>query len=311
MREALAKIGPTVEIPWLNNMRAALTTAEAHKPEVVLAQIQSDDWTSENTQSLRAAVGPLCTLVLWTGDVRTHAQQRVERWLAQAGREFDIVLAANTTYPRKLKIEERVPAACGYMTCGVEPPAESVLAVEEDKDAGAVFFGSNYTTLDHGARLELFTKISEVNPCPLTLYGTGWDTTDLRSISRPFMHKLDSRAVIRQTPLTIVTSLFTDLGRYTSDRLPRTATAGGVLVVRKFDDMHGLGLRNGVNCLVWEDTSELIAILREWSRPARAKDRRRLRDNAVELARKTLTWDHAVQEFLAIIRDYRNRQGRP
>jgi hypothetical protein len=306
MREAFAKIGPTIEAGWRSGMPAALEAARAHRPDVVFAQIQSDEWTPQMTNMLRSAVGPSCTLVMWTGDVRTSALQPVERWLAQRGREFDIVLASNTTYPRKLKLDEKVTAACGYMSCGVEGPQPTVLAISEDPDAGAVFLGANYRTLDSGARERLFGAVAAAQPCPLALHGRGWER---HPAGRPFASKADSRAIIRRTPLTIVTSLFTDLGRYTSDRLARTAAAGGVIVVREFDDMRGFGLRPGVNCLVWHDEAELIDILRAWSRPDCAASRRALRDAAVELARRQLTWDHTVEELLAIVRDFRARRG--
>jgi len=311
MRAAFAKIGPTVETAWRNDRaRTALELARAHKPDVVFAQIQSDEWTSDMTRALRGAVGSACTLVTWSGDVRTSAAQPVERWMARAGREFDIVLASNTTYSRKLKGNEGATAACGYMSCGVEPPQAAITSLREDASAGAVFLGSNYRLLDAGARTRLFAAVLNANPCRLTLYGNGWEGTDLARVSRGFLGKSESRTVIRQTPLTIVTSLFTDLGRYTSDRLARTAAAGGVVVVREFADMHGFGLRPGENCLSWANEAQLIDVLRKWSTPECATARQAMRERAVELAHRHLTWDRSVEELLAIVRDYRARKGR-
>lgn len=309
MREAFAKIGPTMEVPWVDNVGKVIEAAYAHKPEVVFAQIQNDTWTSQHTAALRAAVDPACVLVLWTGDVRTSSGQPVERWLAQAGREFDIVLTSNTTYPRKLKFDEKASAACGYMSCGVEAPDASILARPESPEAGAVFFGTNYPTLDKGQRVGLFDAVIKSQVCALRLFGRGWDQSPLARVGKPFMNKEESRVVIRQTPITIVTSLFTDLGRYTSDRLPRTAAAGGVMAVREFVDMTGYGLRPGDNCLTWTDAKSLIELLRRWTVPAAAAARANIRRNAVALAKQHFTWDRSVQELLAIVRDYRARRG--
>ena len=310
MREAFAAIGPTVEVPWrLGGIQAAVAAARAHKPEVVFAQIQSEEWLPAYSAALRDAVGPQCTLVLWTGDVRTSSGQPVERWMARIGGEFDILLASNTTYARKLKFEEKVKAATGYMACGVERPIDAVLSLKESPTSGAVFFGTNYSTLDNGARMSLFNAVVQSRVCPLRLYGVGWAQSALAGIGKPFVNKEDTRAIIRECPVTIVTSLFTDLGRYTSDRLPRTAASGGVMAVRQFADMEGYGLRPGENCVTWTDAKSLIATLGAWTHPARAPERTQLRINALKLAKANFTWDRSVQEFLAIVRDFRARKG--
>jgi len=310
MRRAFACIGPTRETAWRKDgIRVVTEIARKHRPDVVFAQIQGDEWTSEMTRMLRATVGPTCTLVLWTGDVRTGLTQPVSPWLARAAREFDIVLASNTTYARKLKREEMATAACGYMACGVEAPLSEIRALPEDPSAGVVFLGTNYHYLDGGARERLFLEVLNARACPFLIYGKGWEGSSVASVARRFLRKEESRAVISNTPLTIVTSLFTDLGRYTSDRLARTAAAGGVMVVHTFDDMAGLGLRPGENCLTWTDAASLIRVLREWSKPARAGDRAVMRHRAYELAQRQLSWDCVVEELLAIVRDYRARKG--
>jgi hypothetical protein len=129
--------------------------------------------------------------------------------------------------------------------------------------------------------------------------------------SRPFVHKEETRKIIRQAPLTIVTSLFTDLGRYTSDRLARTAASGGVIVVQEFNDMKGLGLVPDVNCLTWKNAGQLVEVLKEWSKPEKAAGRAVLRERAVELANKHFAWEHAIEGMLAIVRDYRARKCLP
>lgn len=311
VRRALARIGPTVEVPWMHSgMNATLAAVRAHAPDVVWAQIQSDRWTDDMTNALRAAAGPHCTLVLWTGDVRTSAYQPVERWLSRAAHLFDIVLASNTTYARKLKMEERATAACGYMLCASEPPDSGDDGGDRGAESGgAVFFGTNYRSLDGGARERLLTRVLQSEVCHLYVAGTGWANGPLKSVARPFIKKMDTRAIMRRAPVTIVTSLYNNLGRYTSDRLARAASSGAVMAVREFVDMRGLGLRPGENCLTWVNDEQLVSLLKEWTSPQRADDRRAIRRAAVALSRAQLTWDCAVEQLLAIVRDYRARRG--
>jgi hypothetical protein len=126
---------------------------------------------------------------------------------------------------------------------------------------------------------------------------------------RGVVHPADAVGLMRATAVTVSTSLFHDLGRYTSDRLKRALCSGAVVAVRAFDDMEGLGLKHGENCLVWRDTGELVALLRDWTRPPRAGERRKLRENAAALGHRRHTWSSTVEEFLAIVRDWRARRG--
>lgn len=306
MCSALAKIGPTVVMTWRNNKHAVLEAIRAHRPDLIWAQVQSDAWDSEFAKALRGAAGPQCTVAMWTGDVRSSGAQRVEPWLARAGHDFDLVLASNTTYPRKLKVEEKVPAACGYMLCGAEASDEQVLSIPEASHAGAVFFGANYYSLDNGFRERLFTEVRRANPCQLSVYGHGWEKFDF---GKAFVNKAQSRAIMRRAPLTVVTSLHVDLGRYSSDRLARAAASGAVMVVREFEDMKGVGLMPGENCLSWKAPGQLAGVLREWSKPTRAAERAKLREGAVALAKRELIWDRSVEGLLAIVRDLRARRG--
>lgn len=300
----LARIGPTVALPWHRRERQVIEAARAHRPDVVFAQIQSADWTDEHSAALRDAVGPACTLVLWTGDVRTSAEQPVDRWLVRAGHHFDLLLCDSTTYPRKLALDEKVPAACGYLQCGIDP---TINPWEPDalEESGAVFMATNYTHLDGGARERLVMEIEQALPGVLTVYGSNWAKSPAASIARPFVGKqLDAARIMRRARVVVSVSLFHDLDRYTSDRLKRAMCAGAVVAVRRFPGMDGLGLVGGVNCLAWEATAELVEILRE---PHSAADM--IRRNAAQLGHARFTQAVVVEELLAIVRDHRARRG--
>jgi SAM-dependent methyltransferase len=307
LRRALARIGPTVEMPWHGHEREAIEIARS-RPDLIFAQIQSDAWTPAMSAALRAAAGTACMLVLWTGDVRTSGAQPVERWLVSAAQHFDLLLADSTTYPRKLALDERVPASCGYLGCGIDPSLNPWNAAATEAGA-AVFLGTNYRSLDGGAREQLMFDVSAALPGSLTIYGRGWGGTRLESIALPFVEQPMASAIMRRAPVTICTSLFSDLGRYTSDRLKRALASGAVVAVRRFPDMEGLGLVDGENCLTWSTQAELVALLRDWTRPERAADRQVIRARAAELAHRRFTWDRVVEELLAIVRDHRERRG--
>jgi hypothetical protein len=213
----------------------------------------------------------------------------------------DILLFDNCTYPRKLAHEG---VRAGYMSHGFE--SELVWEPEAvETSGGAVFFGTNYSKLDGGARQNLFGTVERELPGTVALYGHGWTGSQARGI----VDITVAGPIMRRTPVTISRSLFSNLERYTSNRLTCALRVGAVVAVEKFAGMEGLGLESGRNCLAWSTPSELIELLRDWTRNERAQDRQSIRERAHELAVKRFSWNHSVEELLAIVRDYRARKG--
>lgn len=310
-RAALSAIGPTRDLSWWppsdDRRRDILAAAAAHRPEALFSQVQSADLGREFARALRAAVGPACTMVNWSGDVRTGPSQPVERWMAELASVYDLMLFDNTTYPEKLKAAERAAAACGYLSCGIDLGANP-WDPGAAETRGAVFLGTNYKNLDGGARERLAARLGREPGLDLEIRGRGWDRPPAGVRSGPFVPQLEAARIMRAARVTISTSLFDNLGRYTSDRLKRAMCAGAVVAARRFPDAAGLGLAHGENCLIWDTPDELVGLIRDWSRPERASDRNSIRKAAAELARERFSWERAVEELLAILRDVRARR---
>lgn len=312
LQDALSAIGPTDHVRWASvGPRGLLAAVAERKPDLLFAQVQNQSYWNDPDflRQLRAAAGPACTLVHWTGDVRTEAAAPVERWLIPIGHVFDLLLADNGTYPQKLKAIEKVPAACGYLSCGVDANLNPWRPQDaEVPELGhVVFLGTNYTKLDRGARSDLLERVAK--QVSLRVYGHGWDRSPLAKHAHPFVGQDQAARVMRAARVTISTSLFHDLTRYTSDRLKRALCAGAVVAVRAFPDMQGLGLQHLQNCLIWDSADALVDLLRQWTADDYADRRFAMRVKAAELARKRFTWPSVVEELLAIVRDYRQRRG--
>jgi hypothetical protein len=298
-RGAFSKIGPYAEILGDGRHdRKLLDLAAQFKPELVFAQVQRDGWR-EFSQKLRQIVGPECTMVQWTGDVRTSAGEPVEPWLPELAESFDLLLADNCTYPKQLA---KMGIRAGYLSCGSE--IELVWEPDVKESApGAVFIGTNYSALDHGHRQSFFTTLDKHLPNMVALYGTGWHK---QTHEVTVTH---AGQIMRRTPITISKSYINNLERYVSNRLKYAFASGGVTAVERFPDMEGLGLIPGQNCLVWSSQAELIALLQDWTRPEKLRERDAIRVQAAALAAERFTWDRGVEELLAIVRDHRARKG--
>ena len=60
---------------------------------------------------------------------------------------------------------------------------------------------------------------------------------------------------------------------------------------------------------MWSTREELVALLREWTRPELTAQRMAIRVRAARLGLDRYTQHRKVEELLAIVRDYRERRG--
>jgi glycosyltransferase involved in cell wall biosynthesis len=61
--------------------------------------------------------------------------------------------------------------------------------------------------------------------------------------------------------------------------------------------------------LSWDTPEDLVQLLRDWTRPERDGDRRRIREAAAALAVERFGYNRFVEELLAIVRDMRRQRG--
>lgn len=315
-RQALSKIGPTEDVSWypFTSEQGATIIAKArqHKPDVMFSQVQSGCIPVAFWQELRQAVGPQCTLINWSGDVRTDGKVPVERWMIPYGELFDLCLFDTTTYPVQLKQEESAKADCGYLSCGVDLRQNAWNPNAEETEKRPVFLGTNYKHLDGGERESLVAfackGLVAMGHGGVRIHGQGWNESRASDFAHGPMPQQAANSLMRSAPVTISTSLFQSLGRYSSDRLKRALASGAVVAVRAFPDMAGLGLKNGENCLYWETDAELLKLCAEWIAKSPA-DRMRVRSAAAALAHDRFGWDRVTEELLSIVREHRSRRG--
>ncbi|MFH1571328.1 MAG: glycosyltransferase, partial [Gemmatimonadota bacterium] len=321
LRRAFARIGPCEDVAWVDAMRAGgpeairaavLGAAGRVRPTFVWAQIQRPGQFPPGLMAdLRQACGPDCLLIVWNGDVRTSGTQPMEEWQADLGRQVDLYLVSNCTQPLLLA---REGIRAGYLPVGYDPVLSDYRrdAGPQQGENGAIFAGQNYHRLDGGYRQRLFDAVERAHPGRLTLFGGGWGQSPaLKPLMGGPLAQEPISYVYSRARVGVACSLFTDLRRYTSDRLKRMLGCGAVTALRAFDDYEGLGIRDGVHALVWRDEQDLVDLLGDWLRPERDRDRPRIREAAWRLARGTMTWDVIVENLLAIVRAERHRRATP
>ncbi len=290
-----------------------LRTIREHAPTLIWMQVQQNSIYSERAllAAMKAAAPPGCMIVSWTGDVRTDVGEPCQRWQVAQCQGIDLFLSSNCTYPIDLRLKHGVSARTGYMMCAADewqnrPRPEA--KPEDWAGAGkAVFVGGDHAAYGRSTRMQILRDVNAALPGQLHIYGKGaWgDLPHSDAITR------DQRGHLHAVAGAVIShSLFTGLRRYTSGRLPDALLCGGAPVVcQAFDDWEGLGVRDGEHLLIWRDSADLVELLRDWLRPERAEDRRRMGQAAREHALKHLTWDAAVEGMMAIVRAERLRRA--
>lgn len=323
LHRQLATLGPYRMIRWVERFREVcvertydevIEAIVEHQPTLIWMQIQRDTWFGgEMIDRMRAAAPPGCLIISWTGDVRTSAVEPVERWMVDHARHADLFLSSECTYPELLVSQEGIPTfKTGLQICGGDvienaprggDPAEFPEAVGK-----AVFVGSSHFQYPGVAnRADIMRTVSQALPGMLTCYGTGWDgESGVRAgkfVTKPERARLHSLARV-----AVIQSLFTDLRRYTSDRLQGSMLTGAFCAIQRFSDMEGYGLRDGVNCVIWDDAPGLIALLQDWLRPERDEQREEIRRAGRNLALREMTWHASMEQLMAIVRAERRRR---
>ena len=285
------------EVDWCNvsdSSTAIVEAATALRPTLVFIQAQGKGCLNpEAVPALRAACAPNAVLVQWDGDQHHKPDAPEREWFVRLGAQLDASLICNTEYPtRYAELGVKRP---GYLQAGFDdaiyrlsPPTEGTERV--------VLLAAHYPL--HRRRSRMIKQVRELLLPNLGVYGNGWDWLPSPK-AHPLLRQSEESGVYAAAHAALSISIVNNLPRYTSDRLLRMLGSGAVVVAERFPDCEGLGLVDGVNCLLWRGWEELqraVAMALGMSDEARAEMRRA----AVEVARLH-TWAVRAAELCAVV----------
>jgi hypothetical protein len=310
LEAALARLGPYQKVPWRVTAQQrgqsameqeVIRAAAEHRPELVFCQVQSEGFGADLLRRVRAVCAPGAVIVNWTGDVRTGLAEPVQRWQPELCGGLDLFLASNCTYPERLVADEGVGCFAGYMLCGCdETECYPSAAGEGPRTGRGVAFCGSAGPLYGGRRTALVQRLCREFPRQVSVRGGGWGAVAGVDCPGPATRH-ERRVQYHGAAVVLCQSLYQDLRRYTSGRLPDALGCGVVAAVQAFDDWEGTGVRDGETALVWRDADDLVVILRDWLRPERAADRARVGAAAAALAAERMTWGRVIGEQLTAL----------
>lgn len=303
LSRALATLGELVEIDWREAAKArfldetVLHMAAKVGPTLVFLELRGPTPrrggpTPQLLRRLRDICGPSCVVVVFYGDQFHEPADPHNTWLLELARAADVFLVCNTRHPAEYA-RLGVPRP-GYLQAGFDNEAFQPRTPAPGAPRIA-FMGTCHTKPGYHRRNAIVGQLAGAFPGALRCFGFGWEGTGVES--SPFLAPEAEAAVYAGARAALCMSIRSDLPRYTSDRLFRAIGSGAVCLVEAFPDVEGLGLEDGVNCLLWRTWEELRRAVER----CLDEDLVEVRLRAVELAHEHHTWVARMPELAAVV----------
>lgn len=309
LAEAMASLGSAgharIDWPPLDPRARAATFVDAARrirPTVVFLQLQAPDALAiEAIRRVRTDPerDPSLVVCAWSGDVgpgKGPWPQSSDAWQYALSRELDLMLFSGTGQVQMHRGRGMTNAAylqIGYDTDRYHPGPDSTYG----RRHSVVFMGQDYGPQfdavpgnDAALRRQVVRALSRVPG--FSAWGSGFG---------PPMSQSRSGDVYRGSAMAVSISLTSQLGRYTSDRMIRSMACGCPTLVKRFDDMEGMGLRHEENCLVWDTVADLLSLVRTWLQEPRRPRLREIGRAGAHLMQTNHTWSVRLHELAALL----------
>lgn len=289
LREALQRLGPTIEVDYLNESYDLEALVKAWQPNILLTQCQRDviDLTAAR------AAQPDMLVLNWNGDVYLDALVTPEMmaWLKQ---NVDIQLCVNGA---ALPIYREHGVSAAYWQCGWEP-VNGTVVVSPDNAPDIVFMGSAYVSAQGPLRKQLATFLTSL-PYSVHLVGSGWtEFPDHNAGNSTYEFELSS-AIRKAATIEVGDNQYpTDTG-FVSNRLFDCLAAGGALLLHQrvecLEDF--TGLKAGVHYVEWTDTADLQKKIAYYLNPKHAAKRQKIVDAGAAFVRARHSFDARLRQL--------------
>ena len=275
-------------------MAAALGAAKEIHPSLIFLQIQGQDVIfPDDINALRALSSPECVIVDFEGDQHYDPDSLERQWFVELGKVCDASLVVNTTHPRDYaRLGVRHP---GFLEIGADPRFFCPVAPRPGVPP-VVFLGGGSHPV-HFDRTAFVRRLSaELGPAVFGVYGAGWH--DLPCGHR-FVPPMGESPLYSSALAAINVYARNDLGRLTSDRLFRMLLCGAIVLQAWIPDYEGLGLIDGVNCILWHAWADFRVAL-DRALEMTAGERVAMRAAALALGQEH-AWPARMKELLAVV----------
>jgi hypothetical protein len=303
--------GDYAEVEWCHSPHDAPARAVAEARRIgattCLLQIQTPGvFRPEDILALRSACAPGAVLMQFDGDHRhDHVHGRDRDWFRDLARVLDASFVVCTRDVEEYTAQG-IPGV-QFWNIGVDADLWRPCAPAPGTPP-LVMLASDYASVlpAYERRVDICRKLTATYPGSFAVYGHGWVRHDVAS--RPFLQHAQEAPVLSAARAVLSMSIRNDLPHYTSDRLFRCLAAGALTLVEEFPGYQDLGVKHGVNALVFRDWDSLKPLVDSILSPGGYPRAAEIRAAARELA-LTHTWEARMVELAALVATIRSRRN--
>jgi GT2 family glycosyltransferase len=303
--EAFAAYGPTKQVNqnvMRGRTRAAFynrvkETIDEFKPDLVMFQFHGPDYISAANVRLLLKAHPDTYFFNWDGDFH-HPMLQYHADIARAV-HLQLTISPDL-FPWYV---ERGAANIGYWPISVEQEfLDVVRRAPADQINDVVFLGTlhNIKQFPESAtrkRAALAFKRAGVD---LKIYGWGWDAIGIKATDSIEQFDFNPQVYAR-SKMSLSISQSKDLWGYTSDRLYNITATGCPALVYRFSGMEEHGYIDGVTCIAWSDSKEMMDKVAYYLDLAHTDEREAIGRAGREVVLGRHLWTHRIEGFFRML----------
>jgi hypothetical protein len=257
------------------------------KPTIFLSQLHnSDQINGGDINSLRHTCGDIATFINWNGDY--WPDQLLDEQGLTLARSFDLMNSVNRDIVEK---HRAAGINTQYWQIGWEPDGRG--------HNPAVFHDIVFLASGYSSKRQTLGKYLMNLPHSVGLYGSGWPNEF--SKGQNLYNFKEACKIYRGAKLAIGDSQWPDSG-FVSNRIFQILAAGNCLLCHQwFRGMEELGLIADVNCVIWQDLSDLDQKLKYWLTPINGDRLKEIAANGEHLALERHSFDVRVSELWTML----------
>jgi glycosyltransferase involved in cell wall biosynthesis len=283
LTEALAKVGLTWEIDYVNEDVDIVNAVKAWQPHVLITQVHGPGKITPALMSRIRDAKLDMVIVNWNGDA--HESGLIAPEIMDILQYVDLQTVVNA---KVLPVYKKVGIPAAYWQIGYKDPAQSWRG--DTKAHDVLFLGNCY----NANRYKLVDALQALKKKKLDvgIYGSCPDSVG--NTHYDFAH---SRALYENCTVAI-SDIFPDTIAFVSNRLFQALSAGAFVLQQHSPQLEKYnGLKSGIHYIEWKSLRSLKALAYEWSQPAKKKEREKIARQGMQYVRENFSYDAQVRKL--------------
>lgn len=283
--EALARVGLTWEIDYVNEPYDLVKTVEAWQPHVLILQMHDTSHFNADVIKRARAAAPYMAVINWNGDA--HEKGLISPDILEALQHVDLQTVINTAvYPTY----EQHGINAAYWQIGYKDPATPYQGNVPAHDV--LFLGNCYNT----ERQQLVAALKAIQNINLGLYGSCPG-----SLGNTHYDFAQSQALYQHCQIAIGDT-FPHTRAFVSNRLFQALSAGVFFLQEYSEDLdQETGLIAGEHYIAWHDLADLQRLIKHWLDGRRRNTRDKIAQAGMEFVRANFSYDAQVKKLWTLL----------